>query len=85
MLHEHIEPENKMTQSLAALYVYIWHTGFNKKNLAMYTLQNLKSIKIKVLNTEKGEEIKDKKKRSSLITAKLEFSFTHRSNAHSTL
>ena len=31
MLHEHIEPENKMTQSLSALYVYIWHTGFNKK------------------------------------------------------
>lgn len=28
MLHEHIEPEKKMTQSLAALYVYIWHTGF---------------------------------------------------------
>ena len=56
MLHEHIEPENKMTQSLSALYVYIWHTGFNKKlgNVTFqYTLQNFKSIKIKVFKKEK--------------------------------
>ena len=56
MLHEHIEPENKMTQSLSALYVYIRHTGFNKKlgNVTFqYTLQNFKSIKIEVFKKRK--------------------------------
>ena len=56
MLHEHIERENKMTQSLSALYVYIRHTGFNKKlgNVTFqYTLQNFKSIKIEVFKKRK--------------------------------
>ena len=61
MLHENIEPENKMTQSLAALYG-TFGTRASTKQLGnvtfQYTLQNFKSIKIKVLKKEKRKEIK---------------------------